>query len=33
MLACDPTHAIALLERSREYLYAKAREYDRAAKG
>jgi cytosine/adenosine deaminase-related metal-dependent hydrolase len=33
MLGCDPTHAIALLERSREYLYAKAREYDDATKG
>ncbi len=31
MLDCDPRRTIALLERSREYLYAKAREYDRAA--
>jgi cytosine/adenosine deaminase-related metal-dependent hydrolase len=33
MLCCDPRHAIALLERSREYLYAKAGEYDRATTG
>jgi cytosine/adenosine deaminase-related metal-dependent hydrolase len=33
MLCCDPRHAIALLERSREYLYAKAGEYDRATAG
>jgi 5-methylthioadenosine/S-adenosylhomocysteine deaminase len=31
MLDCDPRRIIALLEQSRAYLYAKAREYDRAA--
>ena len=30
MLDCDPRRAIALLEQSREYLYAKALAYDRA---
>jgi cytosine/adenosine deaminase-related metal-dependent hydrolase len=33
MLCCDPRHAVAQLERSREYLYAKVGEYDRAAQG
>jgi cytosine/adenosine deaminase-related metal-dependent hydrolase len=31
MLGCDPRRAIALLNQSREYLYARAAEHDRAA--
>ena len=31
MLDCDPRRAIALLDQSREYLYAKAAVHDRAA--
>ncbi len=31
MIGCDPRRAIDLLNQSREYLYAKAAEYDRAA--